>query len=78
VRAVMAEFIKRHGFLDYRSYLSKTGRARFIEISVLVPPDLCLPVTAIDAMRTEIGKAIGGAGPDRWLTITFTADPAQL
>ncbi len=78
VRAVMAEFIKRHGFLDYRSYLSKTGRARFIEISVLVPPDLCLPVTAIDAMRTEIGEAIGGAGPDRWLTITLTADPAQL
>ena len=52
VRAVMAEFIKRHGFLDYRSYLAKTGRARFIEISVLVPPDLCLPVTAIDAMRS--------------------------
>jgi predicted Co/Zn/Cd cation transporter (cation efflux family) len=52
VRAVTAEFIKRHGFLDYRSYLSKTGRSRFIEISVLVPPDLCLPVTAIDAMRS--------------------------
>ncbi len=78
VRAVMAEFIKRHGFLDYRSYLSKTGRARFIEISIFVPPDLCLPVTAIDALRTEIGEAIGGAGPDRWLTITFTADPAQI
>jgi predicted Co/Zn/Cd cation transporter (cation efflux family) len=78
LRAVMDAFIRRHGFADYRSYLAKAGRARFIEISVLVPPELCLPVTAIDAMRTEIGKAIGGAGPDRWLTITFTADPSQL
>ncbi|WP_295406059.1 cation transporter [uncultured Thiocystis sp.] len=78
VRAAMSDFIRRHGFLDYRSYLSKTGRACFIEISVLVPPDLCLPVTGIDAMRTEIGAALGDAGPDRWLTIVFTADPTQL
>lgn len=78
VRSVMAEFVRRHGLLDYRSYVSKAGRARFIEISVLVPPELSLPVTAIDAMRDEIGGAIGSAGPDRWLTITFTADAAQL
>jgi len=78
VRSVMADFIRRHGFLDYRSYVSKAGRARFIEISILVPPALCVSVTTIDAMRTEIGAAIGGSGPERWLTITFTADPAQL
>jgi len=35
-------------------------------------------VAEINALRDEIGRAIGGAGPDRWLTITFTADPAQL
>jgi predicted Co/Zn/Cd cation transporter (cation efflux family) len=35
-------------------------------------------VTRIDALRAEIGDAIGGAGPDRWLTILFTADPTQL
>jgi cation diffusion facilitator family transporter len=78
LRAVMTAFVRRHGFLDYRSYLSKTGRARFIEIAILVPPDLSLPVSAIDAMRAEIGEAIGGAGSDRWLTIIFTADPTQL
>jgi len=78
VRSVMAEFIRRHGFSDYRSYVSKAGRAHFIEISVLVPPELCVPVTAIDGMRAEIGEAIGGNGPNRWLTIIFTADPAQL
>lgn len=78
LRAVMDAFIRRHGFLGFRSYLSKTGRARFIEISVLVPPDFCLPVAEVDALRAEIGTAIGGAGPDRWLTVTFTADPEQL
>jgi predicted Co/Zn/Cd cation transporter (cation efflux family) len=78
IRSVMTDFVARHGFSDYRSYLAKAGRARFIEISVLVPPDLTLPVSAIDALRAEIGDAIGGAGQDRWLTIVFTADPVHL
>ena len=78
VRTVMDGFVRRHDFPGYRRYVAKAGRACFIEISVLVPPELCLPVSAIDAMRSEIGEAIGGAGPDRWLTITFTADAAQL
>ncbi len=47
------------------------GLLRFID-------PLALALTKIDALRDEIGRAIGGAGPDRWLTITFTADPAQL
>jgi predicted Co/Zn/Cd cation transporter (cation efflux family) len=74
----MAAFVARHGFSEYRSYLAKAGRACFIEISVLVPADLRLSVAEIDALRGEIGAAIGGAGPDRWLTITFTADPVHL
>ena len=78
VRAVMADFVARHGFPDYRSYSYKTGRARFIEVSVLVPPELRLSIAEFDTLRTEIGDAIGGKGPDRWLTITFTADPAHL
>jgi predicted Co/Zn/Cd cation transporter (cation efflux family) len=78
VRTVMTDFIARHGFPSFQSYVSKAGRARFIEISVLVPATLSLPVARIDAMRAEIGQAIGDAGPDRWLTIVFTADPAQL
>jgi hypothetical protein len=44
-----------------------------------------LPITAIDAPRAdiseaigaEIGGAIGGVGPDRWLRVPFTADPAH-
>lgn len=78
VRAVMADFVARHGFLDYRSYISKAGRARFIEVAVLVPSDLRISIAEFDKLRTEIGDAIGGKGPDRWLTISFTADPAHL
>ena len=26
-------------------------------------------------IRDEIGEAIGGESPDRWLTIAFTTDP---
>ena len=78
VRAVMADFVARHGFLDYRSYISKAGRARFIEVSVLMPSELRMSIAEFDALRIEIGDAIGGKGPDRWLTIAFTADPGQL
>jgi predicted Co/Zn/Cd cation transporter (cation efflux family) len=78
VRAVMADFVARHGFPAFRSYVSKAGRARFIEISVLVPGSLTLPVAEIDAFRDEIGEAIGDPGPDRWLTIVFTSNAADL
>jgi predicted Co/Zn/Cd cation transporter (cation efflux family) len=78
VRGVMANFVARHQFLDFRSYVSKAGRAQFIEISVLVPPDLRVPVAEIDAVRVEIGTAIGEARPECWLTIFFTAYPTQL
>ncbi len=60
--AVMADFVARHGFVDYRSYISKTGRARFIEVSVLVPSDLRISIGEFDTLRTEIGDAIGGSG----------------
>jgi predicted Co/Zn/Cd cation transporter (cation efflux family) len=78
VRAVMADFLSRHGFLDYRSYCAKAGRGRFIEIAVLVPSERPLSIAVCDAFRTEIGAAIGGEGPDLWLTIQFTADPQHL
>lgn len=73
VRKVMDDFIARHGFTAYESYVAKEGRGRFIEISVLVPADMTRPVSDYDAMRVEIGEAIGDPGPDRWLTIMFTS-----
>jgi predicted Co/Zn/Cd cation transporter (cation efflux family) len=79
VHEVMDAFVARHGFAGYESYVTRTGRARFIEISVLARPDMPAKTIAhFDALRAEIGEAIGEAGPDRWLTIVFTEDPGLL
>lgn len=79
VHAVMDAFVARHGFSGYQSYVTRTGRAKFIEISVLAPPDMpARPLADYDRLRDEIGDAIGEEGPDRWLTVVFTTDPAQL
>jgi predicted Co/Zn/Cd cation transporter (cation efflux family) len=79
VHAVMDAFVAAHGFAGYESYVTRTGRAKFIEISVLAHRDMPPKTIAhFDALRAEIGEAIGEAGPDRWLTIMFTEDPRQL
>ena len=72
-KGMVAEF----GFLDYRAYVAKMGRARQIELYFIVP--VGWPAKTLDewdAIRDRIGAAIGGEGPDRWLTIAFTTDPA--
>ncbi|MFK8250786.1 cation diffusion facilitator family transporter [Ancylobacter terrae] len=75
VRAVMDAVVARHGFTSYASYVSKVGRARFIEIHIVVPPEFPrVGIAALDAVRAEIGEALGGEGPQRWLTIAFTGD----
>ena len=79
VRSVMESVALRHGFKTYTSYVAKVGRAQFIEIHVVVPADMRLDnVATADAIRREIADAIGGEGPQRWLTIDFTADPRWL
>lgn len=75
----MKTFVARHGFERFASYVSKAGRAKFIEVSVLVPAsDPPQPIAHFDALRAEIGDALGDGGPERWLTIVFTGDPSQL
>jgi cation diffusion facilitator family transporter len=79
VRRAVDEVIARHGFKTYTSYVAKVGRAQFIEIHVAVPTGMRLDnVATVDAIRREIAEAIGGEGPQRWLTIDFTADPRWL
>jgi predicted Co/Zn/Cd cation transporter (cation efflux family) len=82
VRRAVAQLVEANGFLGFETYVQKVGRALFIEVALLVPPDFSAPVSAIDAMRAELGDAIGRAtdywDPDRWLTVTFTADRAQM
>ena len=75
----MDDVVARHGFKAYTSYAAKVGRAQIIEIHVSVTPDTPLDsVTKVDAIRREIAEGIGGEGPQRWLTIDFTADPRWL
>jgi len=67
--------VKKHGFISYRAYVAKVGRLIQIELYFIVPPGL--PAKTIeqwDGLRDEIGDALGDEGPDRWLTIAFTAD----
>ncbi len=76
VDRVAAEIVQRYNFLSYRSYVARVGRGRQIELYFIVPPDgPAKKLEEWDHIRDEIGEAIGGEGPDRWLTIAFTTDP---
>ncbi|NNU61885.1 cation diffusion facilitator family transporter [Ochrobactrum soli] len=75
VDSVAQDIVKRHGFMSYRAYVAKVGRGKQIELYFIVPPNL--PPRRLeewDALRDEIGNALGEESPDRWLTIAFTTD----
>lgn len=73
---VAQAFVERHSMLSYRAYVAKVGRSREIELYFIVPRTMAARnIAEWDAWRDEIGSAIGGEGPDRWLTVVFTGDP---
>jgi predicted Co/Zn/Cd cation transporter (cation efflux family) len=79
IRAFMDELTTRRGFLTYTSYVARVGRARFIEIYIVLPADYPIAsIAELDAIRAEIGEFIGDPGPQRWLTITFTGDASDI
>lgn len=72
---VANQVVDRYGFKSYRAYVAKVGRGKQIELYFIVPK--AQPAKKLeewDALRDEIGDALGGEGPDRWLTIAFTTD----
>jgi predicted Co/Zn/Cd cation transporter (cation efflux family) len=75
VQAAAAAAVAKHGFISFKSYAVEVGRARFIEVSFLVPGDRIGSVSDFDAIRHEIAAELGGVGPEQWLTIVFTGDP---
>ncbi|WP_295473029.1 cation transporter [uncultured Pseudomonas sp.] len=76
VDSVAAQVVERHGFITWQAYVAKVGRARQIELYFIVPADWpAWTLAQWDAVRDEVGEAIGGEGPNRWLTIAFTTDP---
>jgi predicted Co/Zn/Cd cation transporter (cation efflux family) len=76
VRKVADAAQARHGFSDHYSYVARVGRATLIEITFVTPAGWQIDgIGQLDSIRNEVGTAIGGKGPDRWLTIAFTEDP---
>lgn len=76
IDSVARAFVARHGLLGHRAYVARVGRSKEIELYFIVPADA--PARTIgewDALREEIGAAVGGEGPDRWITVVFTGDP---
>ncbi|WP_233861617.1 cation diffusion facilitator family transporter [Paraburkholderia adhaesiva] len=77
VDTVAQRFVQRYAFLYFRSYVAKVGRSREIELYFIVQREAAAkPLTEWDAIRDEIGNALGGDDAHRWLTIIFTSDPA--
>ena len=75
VRMVMDAVVERHGFRKYTSYVAKVGRAYFIEIYVVTPPDFQVGgIATLDAIRQEISTAISDQRSYQWLIVEFTAD----
>lgn len=75
VDRVAQQVVERYGFKSYRAYVAKVGRGKQIELYFIVPRDQpAKKLEEWDALRDEIGDALGGEGPDRWLTIAFTTD----
>jgi predicted Co/Zn/Cd cation transporter (cation efflux family) len=76
VDEVAQSFVEKRGFITFRAYVARVGRARQMEIYFIVPEDA--PARSLvewDVLRDEIGDALGPDNSDRWLTIVFTSDP---
>lgn len=77
VEAVATRTVARHGLRSYRAYVAKVGRSTQIELYFIVPAGLApRSIESWDAIRDEVGDAIGDESPNRWLTVVFTADEA--
>jgi len=79
IRTYLDELTLRYKFKTYTSYAAKIGRAKFIEIHIVVP--LGYPISGVeelDNIRHEIVGVLGGNGPQLWITIAFTTDESWI
>lgn len=75
VDKVARDVVEKFGFSSHYSYVARVGRGRQIELFFIVPKNA--PARRLeewDAIRDQVGEALGGEGHDRWLTIMFTTD----
>lgn len=74
VQRVMDDSMARYGFVDYVSSVQQYGRAKIIEIDILVDHSRhTMTVADQDAIRDDIDRAIGYPSSQKWLTINFTS-----
>jgi len=79
VRRVAQDVAARHGFLEFRTYVTKTGRALFVEMIFLSRPDQqSWPLAHLDTIRAEIVEALHASPPSHWLNVEFTMDRRWL
>lgn len=79
VNSIAQDVAARHGFSDYKSYVTQVGRARFVEIGFVgAAPSTTMTLGELDAIRQIFADAMGGLRPGYWLTIDFTADRRWL
>jgi len=78
-KAVVEQVVEEHGFLEFTSHVAKFGRARFVEIHILVQPDHRFDSIAdADRIRREIATLLDAERRRFWLTVDFTGDRAWL
>ncbi|MEG8012971.1 cation diffusion facilitator family transporter [Sphingomonas sp. 22R3R2A-7] len=75
VSRIAREVAARHGFIEHQSYVTRVGRAQFVEIGFVgASASTAMTLGALDSIRQEVADAMGGLRPGYWLTIDFTAD----
>lgn len=79
VRDIARGIQERYGFKAFTSYVSKMGRARFVDITFLAPAEFGPhSVGFFDGIRGEIAAALDAKPPSHWLNIEFTGDENWL
>lgn len=73
ITTIVDHIVEDYNFSDSQTYVARVGRSIMIEIHLILPAGYPIKtVEFLDKIRSEIGDAIGDAGPDRWLTVSFT------
>lgn len=82
VRGAVAQTLAPHGFTTFETYVQRSGRALFVEVSILTSADFSWPMDKADALRRALAEEIAHATdievPDLWLTANLTADSALM
>lgn len=73
VQSVMQATLQKYGFLDYESYVLKSGRTQMVDIHILVAPDYVASVAEVDRIRKEVADQLAPeVRLDQWLSIDLT------